>query len=532
MSLTSDFDSINCDEELPPEAFALQEYVFDRTEFATALENSLDLLAGTALPGTCELLFPPTYQVMWNYIVTEVYKQRGFARIYLGIPRGFCKTTFVRLFALFVILFTQRNFIAIFNKSGSLAENSLASIQGMLDEPNIVSTFGNWRAGIIRDTLECKQMKFRGRNLVIGALGINGSIRGLNVLDRRPDVMIYDDIQDWDNAESPVLSDQLLTHFTGTVMKAGSKFRCLHIFIGNMYPFQHTTPNGQLSGSILRLLKRNPTWTGIIAGGLLADGESFWPELQSKEQLLEEYLNDASLGKGAIFLAEVLNDDSALARAGVDTTLIPQVDSAIFNEPHQGGFIIIDPSGRKKRSNNTEIGAFVMYDGIPYFHSRRFGVMSPKETIKNALALATELGIGLICVEAVAYQETLLFWFQQVIDELHIEGIELAELYPGGISKNARIVKMFSQLTPDRDTQVTGTAAIMLSANVRSMVISQIQGFNPLKTDNVDDLLDILAYVYKVIERFGDYIAAMVPINNTYEAQATGVLAVEENSIF
>lgn len=531
MTLTSDFDSIDCDAELAPEEFATQEFTFDRTEFALALEQSFDLLAGTALPGTCELLFPPTYQVMWNYIVTEVYKQRGFARIYLGIPRGFCKTTFVRLFALFVILYTQRNFIAIFNRTGSLAENSLASIQNMLDEPNIINTFGNWRAGLLRDTLECKQMKFRGRNLVLGALGINGSIRGLNVLDRRPDVMIYDDIQDWDNAESPVLSDALLTHFTGTVMKAGSKFRCLHIFIGNMYPFRHVMPNGQISGSILRLLKHNPTWTGIIAGGLLADGESFWPELQSKEQLIEEYINDNSLGKGAIFLAEVLNDDSALARAGVDTTLIPNVNGELFKEPHQGGFIIIDPSGRKKKSNNTEIGAFVMYDGIPYFQKRSFGVMSPKETIKNALMLATELGIGLICVEAVAYQETLLFWFQEVIDDLHIEGIELAEIYPGGISKNARIVKMFTQLTPDRDTVATGTAAIMLGPEVRSMVLNQIQGFNPLTINNVDDLLDICSYVYKVIEKYGEYIAAYAPINMNYST-TTNVLAVEENSIF
>lgn len=531
MTLSSDYDSINCDDELPPEVQLTQEFTFDRSAFANALEQSLDMLAGTALPGTCELLFPATYHAMWQYIVTEVYKQRGFARIYLGIPRGFCKTTFVRLFALFVVLYTQRNFIAIFNKSGELAENSLASIQNMLDEPNIVSTFGNWRAGIIRDTLDCKQMKFRGRNLVLGALGINSSIRGLNVLDRRPDVMIYDDIQDWANAESPILSDQLLTHFTGTVMKAASKFRCLHIFIGNMYPFEHTMPNGTKAGSILRLLKRNPTWTGIVAGGLLADGESFWPELQSKEQLLEEYRNDESLGRGAIFLAEILNDDSALARAGVDTTAIPVAQEDIFDEPHQGGFIIIDPSGRKKRSNNTEIGAFVMYDGIPYFKARKFGIMSPKETIKNALALANEHGIGLICVEAVAYQETLLFWFDEVIKELSIEGIELAEIYPGGISKNARIIKMFQQLTPDKDTILTGTAAIMLSYAVRSSVLDQIQGFNPLTTNNTDDLLDILSYVYKVVENFGDSIAALAPINTDYSTDSR-VLAVSDNSLF
>jgi hypothetical protein len=392
----------------------------------------------------------------------------------------------------------------------------------MLDNINIVTTFGNWRNSLTRDTLDCKQFVFRGRKQVLGAIGINGSIRGLNILDRRPDLIIYDDIQDWDNAESVTQADELLTHFTGTVMKSASKFRCTHIFIGNMYPFP---------GSILKKLKNNPTWTGIIAGGILADGESFWPELQSTEQLIEEYRNDESLGKGAIFLAEILNDDSALAKSGVDTTLIPYVDDAIFLEPHQGGFIIIDPSGRKKKSNNTEIGAFVMYDGTPYFKARKYGVMSPKETIKNALALAIEHGIGLICVEAVAYQETLLYWFQEVIDELHIEGIELAELYPGGISKNSRITKMFTQLTPDRDTVATGMAAIMLSNEVRSWVLAQIGSFNPLTQNNTDDLLDIMAYVYKVIETFGEFIAALSPINMV-DASISQVMNSWDNSSF
>lgn len=523
MSLSANINSI-CDEEEEEVPYVpdTQVYSLDRTALSLAIESSLDMLAGTALPDTCTLLFPPTYKVMWEYIMQEVKKQRGFDRIALGIPRGFCKTTFLRLLTIAIILFTERNFILIINRIGDLAENSLESIGGMLDEPNIIATFGDWKVARTRDTRDCKQFKFRGRNIVLGALGITGSIRGLNVANRRPDVMLYDDIQDWDNAASITLSDQLLTTLTGTVMKAASKFRCTHLFVGNMYPFP---------GSILRKLKANPTWVSLIVGGLLADGESFWPDLQSKEQLIEEYRNDDALGKGAIFLAEILNDDSALAKSGVDSTLVPHVDSAIFNEPHQGGFIIIDPSGRKKKSNNTEIGGFLMYDGIPYFRARRFGIMSPKETIKQALLMASELGIGLIGVEAVAYQETLLFWFQEVMRELRIEGIELIELYPGGISKNARIISMFTQLTPDKNSVDTSRAAIMLGPEVRSMVLSQVKDFNPTTQNNLDDLLDILSYVYKVISKFGDYIAALTPLYSTASSESS-VMDVGDNTLF
>ncbi len=521
MTLSADIDSI-CNDEVEQPVDTVAYFSFDRAEFAYALEHDMDLLAGTAMPDTCTLLFPPTFKIMWELCITAAQKTRGFDRIYLGIPRGFCKTTFLRLLTLYIIGFTERNFVLITNATGEKAVNSVDSVQNMLDEPNIVTTIGNWRDNMTRDTQDCKTFRFRGKNMILAGVGINGSIRGLNIKDRRPDVMIYDDIQDWDNAESVVQADELLTLFTGTVMKAASKFRCLHLFVGNMYPFP---------GSILRKLKNNPTWTGLIVGGLLADGESFWPELQSKEQLLEEYLNDESLGKGAIFLAEILNDDSAMVKSGVDTTLIPIIDSSLFSEPHQGGFIIIDPSGRKKKSNNTEIGAFLMYDGLPYFRDRKYGVMSPKETIKNALSLCATYNIRLIGVEAVAYQETLLYWFGEVMKELHIDGIELIELYPGGISKNARIVKMFTQLVPDRETILQNTAAIMLGPEVRSGVIDQITNFRPLKTDNTDDLLDILAYVYKVIENFGEYIAAMTPLY-VDEDTGTQVYPVEFNSIF
>ena len=81
-----------------------------------------------------------------------------------------------------------------------------------------------------------------------------------------------------------------------------------------MYPTQ---------GSILRKLKDNPYWTKFIVGGILADGTSLWEELQPIQQLLLEYQNDVASGNGDIFLAEVLNDETAGLKAGIDLSQNP-----------------------------------------------------------------------------------------------------------------------------------------------------------------------------------------------------------------
>ena len=57
----------------------------------------------------------------------------------------------------------------------------------------------------------------------------------------------------------------------------------------------------------------------------------------------------------------------------------------------------------------------------------------------------------------------------------------------------------------------------------------QITQFNPLRTDNTDDVLDLLAYAPKVIELYGEYIVSQ-SIIDSQEFENLGV--VENNSWF
>lgn len=307
-------------------------------------ENSLDFLAGLSMPEVFEHNFPPVLQAAWHLLLTHVKLLQKFPMLALGIPRGHAKTTLVKLFILYCILFTKCRFILIISSNASMAENIIADVFDMLEENNIKNTFGDWKIGIQdKDTLGLKKFGFRGRNIIVAGLGSGGSIRGFNLKHERPDVMIFEDVQTKECSESSVQSEALERWMIGTAMKAKSPKGCMFVFTGNMYP----GPN-----SILKKLKKNPNWIKFISGAILADGTALWEELRSLKSLLAELDNDIAMGHPEIFFSEVLNDTEAGINNKIDLTGIKAWPWDEHQLP-QGKFILIDPSSDKA---DSEIG--------------------------------------------------------------------------------------------------------------------------------------------------------------------------------
>jgi len=247
----------------------------------------------------------------------------------------------MKLFILYCIFFTKKKFILVICGTITKAENVIRDVCGMLDERNVKTVFGDWTMGRTIDRQDLKKFGFRGREVILMGAGAESDIRGITMDNDRPDIMIFDDIQTREDADSDLVSAKLEDWMYGTAMKAKSPEDCMFIFIGNMYPTKN---------SILRKLKYNPTWTSFIAGGILLNEEtgeleSLWEELQPIRQLLKEYQNDSSAGKGEIFRAEVLNDEEASVNKLIDISEIPS--SPYKGEIHQGNFIIVDPSNDK-----------------------------------------------------------------------------------------------------------------------------------------------------------------------------------------
>lgn len=455
-----------------------------RAEAVENSKNSLDFFAALCIPEVFKFLFPPVFLAVWQLLTTSALEPRGKKRLALGIPRGFGKTLLLKLFVVWLISFTDRKFILVVCNTAGLAENFIADVADILSSLNFLRVFGDWRITLEKDTLELKKFSFKGRSITLAGLGAGSSLRGLNIKFVRPDVILMDDMQSREEAGSQVESIKSLTWMIGTLMKANDNNRCLHVFVGNMYPYE---------GSILRKLKVNPAWISFITGALLEDGESLWPALRSVEDILEELENDESLGHPEIFYSEVMNDEVAGSRSGVDFSKInmwSQGDEELLTA--EAGFVIIDPSLGKKTSDDVAIGAVLLYNGEPVLREVRIGKFNPGQQVAESLRLCAKYGVSALVVENVAYQASLCYWIDVTCRQLGLHNIRPLTISPGGRGKVPRILDMLKQL-------VAAKQRILLHTSVRSQVTHQITYFDPLKTTNKDDLLDILAYLYKVI---------------------------------
>ena len=482
---------------------------FQVDQVQESAKNSLDFLAALATPETFKYFFPATYISIWQWLLLHAHKVRDFSQLALGLPRGFAKTSLVKLFVLYCILFTSRKFILITAENTSKAINIVSDIMDMLSEPNIIKVFGDWRAGVQTDRQGLKKFGFRGRNIII-LVGTVETIRGVTLKNVRPDVMIFDDIQSRTMADSQTVSDNLEREMYGTAMKAKSPEGCLFIFIGNMYPTKW---------SILRRLKTNPNWIKFIAGGILADGTSLWEDLQPIAQLHKEFQNDLASGHPEIFYAEVLNDENASANNSIDISKIPPYPFQDTDIPG-GKFIIIDPSNDKINSDAVSIGYCEVHNGYTVLRKVIEGKFSPGDTIREALKLCFTHNVSLIAVESNAFQYSLLYWFNFVCLQMGVIGIEPVEIYSGVSSKNSRILSMFMQLLKGE---------VYIHPEAQPAAHLQCSAFNPLLRNNTDGILDLLTYMPKVLELY----AAQLISSNIIEMQESEALEVQEfNSPF
>ncbi|RKX65259.1 MAG: hypothetical protein DRP42_05050 [Tenericutes bacterium] len=483
----------------------VQEVGMASQEVQEAAKGSLDFLAALIMPTVFKYCFPSVFLAVWDWLVSYVNMPRSFPQLALGLPRGFGKTTLIKIFLVYTILFTKKKFLLIISAKATLAENILADVVDMLEEPNIKRVFGDWKVGVEKDTLGLKKFGYRGRTIIIAALGAGSSLRGLNLKNERPDVMVFDDVQSAEQADSEVVSMQLEKWMLGTAMKAKSPHGCMFLFIANMYPTKW---------SLLRRLKKNPKWTKFIAGGILADGTSLWEELQPIEQLMNEFENDLAAGRPEIFYAEVLNDENASANTLVDLSKLPDSPRSEGDIP-AGNFIIIDPATDKLGSDEVSIGYFEVHDAYPVLMELEEGRFSPGDTIRIALKYALTHNCRLIVIEANAYQYSLLYWFKHICDQTGITGIEAVDIYSGTKSKNSRILTMFKSLI---------AGEIFVEEPAQAATYTQITGFNPLRRDNTDGILDLLTYAPRVIAEFGEYVIA----SNIIESQEYEAIEVPE----
>lgn len=472
---------------------------YNYDEVIQLAKTDMDFFAGLALPDVYKYTFPGLYLQLWELVTTTFNKPRDFSRIALGLPRGFAKTLVIKLLILYAIQYTPKKFILVLCENEEKGKSILSDVQDMLSEDNIKAVFGDWEVGMESNTLIRKKFSYRGKNIILRCAGAGTGIRGISEKFARPDLIIFDDIQSREDSESVQQSQQLKTWMTGTAMKAKSPEGCTYLFVANMYPTK---------GSLLRHLKHDPTWIKFIVGGILSDGSSLWEELQPIAQLLEEFRSDLAAGQPEVFYSEVLNDENASVNTALEVSKIPPYPYT-EEELSTGSFVVIDPATDKENADFVAIGGFLVIDGRPVLRKVVEARLSPGDTIREAIKICLELNSSLLVIEGTAYQYSLKYWTEQIFTQLGLHGILVLDIYTGKLSKNTRILSMFKQLVPDSESRIP---RLLLHPETRAHVASRITQFNPLRTNNTDNVLDLLSMGMKVMADHSHLIAINSPV--------------------
>lgn len=494
------------------ESSFLQPIELDAEDTIKKAEANMNVLAMLCLFDVMQYKYPDMFIAMWDLLKSKVHLKRDFSKIALGIPRGFAKTTFIKLFIIYCILFTNKKFILVVSYAEDHAISIISDVIKMLSGPNIRQLFGDWDNNKEVDQAQKKIFRFRGKMVILKAVGAKGGIRGVNEQHYRPDLIICEDYQKKEESENEELSTKLYKELIGTIMKTKSPFGCLYIYVANMYP----TP-----GSILKKLKDNSDWLSLIVGGIRANGESLWEELHPIVQLLAEYESDLKANCPEVFLAEVLNDETAGIKSGIDITKLPQFPFD-DNELPQGRAVVIDPSLDNANSDYNGIGLVGLFDGVGCLEKAKLGKYNPLELIKEAIKLAYSTQTRLIVVENIAYQASLLFWFTRICQDNGIEGFHFMPLAVGTHSKNSKIIDSLRKwLAGD----------LHVKKEVRPLIINEVIKFNPLKKNNQDTCLDLLTFVDRVIEQYSDLMLMEYDVG-VQAVAASAPREIEENCTF
>lgn len=485
--------------ELTPEqSHKLQQYeqqfmaATTKEEAKAALKLSLDLFGGVCLPEVCTAPFAPLHQNIWELLTTSIMENENqFMRFAIGLPRGHAKTQILKMLLVYSIVYSDARFFLVVCNTATAARNFLDDVLDILSSDNIVSVFGDWRFNIDCDNDQMTKFSFNGRKVILKPMGIGSSVRGTNIDNRRPDVIICDDAQDRESAMSPEIARKQLQWFLGTLLKARSPRKCVCIYIGNMYPdvqLNNNTTEKPVYGCILRNLQLSKEWRSWITGAIQADGSALWEEVHPIDSLLSDLQQDSDMGEAEIWYAEVQNDPQAQTNLFFDANKLPEFP---YHEHDLvvGKYIMIDPSVGKKKSDRQVVVLFYVYDDLgPIAQDFRVIQSDAPTLVREVLEWAMEERVPLVCAENYAYQATLLQWFVFVCNTLQLEGINFVGINRGtsNASKNSAIISSFKSIT---------NGSIKLHPkNVLPAYSTEARFFNPVKTDNVDDLLDTVAY--------------------------------------
>ena len=238
-------------------------------------------------------------------------------QVAIAAPRGHAKSTAITFaYVLFMLLFRKARHLLLLGSNESLANAFLADIKAELqDNDDLREAFGVSR--FLKDTeseLICELKD--GHTFRIICKGANQRMRGLKWQRKRPDLVVFDDMEDEDLVLSQERREKFRKWFYGAVkpiIKSGGLIRGVGTIIGFDSLLERMMPPEKDKETIHEPLKTyTPKVRSWLAVKYRAHNEDFseilWPEQFPEEELRSIRSDFAEQGMLDIYGQEYLND--------------------------------------------------------------------------------------------------------------------------------------------------------------------------------------------------------------------------------
>lgn len=182
----------------------------------------------TLWPGKFEAELAPFHTELLEWLF-ERDPSKSSSRAFIW-PRGFAKTTLGRVMPI-ALATREYSYVLYVQATQAMANSSVQSIGDLLSKPAVAQHYPLLGQPEVSDTGQQKAWRqsrlHTASGLIIDAAGLDTAIRGLNLDGRRPDVIIFDDIDAKnDSLES---TERKLDTMLSSIIPAGAANRCVVI---------------------------------------------------------------------------------------------------------------------------------------------------------------------------------------------------------------------------------------------------------------------------------------------------------------
>lgn len=259
------------------------------------------------------------------------------------VPRGFAKTTVAGIaLSLYKVCLRLTRFSIYASESSTHAETQLSTIKSELTgNPRIGAVFGEMKPALRDEEKWAHDFFTTTTGVTMMARGRGSQIRGSLVGNRRPDQIIFDDLEDAEEVESEAQREKLRAWFYGDLIPALPGLNPEATIVG-LATLLHPE-------ALPITLKRDRKWAVVHLGAHTADEGLLWPEMMDEaryESTKESFALAGQLGRFYLEYENTVRVDGLSGFRQQDIIYEPPPPTEEF----AGLAIYADPAASKRRT--------------------------------------------------------------------------------------------------------------------------------------------------------------------------------------